>query len=528
MGHLKICSFLFFIIIYGCAPIETPVEHSRPNIIFILTDDQGYGDLGVYGSTKIKSPRIDQMAAEGIMFTSFYAHPLCSPSRAAFLTGCYPQRVGMPDVFPAGAPFGLSLNETTVAEVLKTAGYKTACIGKWHVGEYDEFSPTKQGFDYFYGIRGSSGNRQYETFSVPLYRNDSMLTSRPDHSQFTKNFTSEAINFIDQNKDEPFFLYLAHTAPHVPIYPSEEFRGKSGAGLLGDAVSELDWSTGKILDYLKENGLDENTLVIFTSDNGPWAGYEGQSGSAEPFRGKKFTTLEGGVRVPFIARWPGKIDGGTKSNVAITIMDLLPTFAGVAGAALPPDVHIDGKDFGEILKGKSVEVLHDEIYYYAGTWLQAIRMGDWKLHLPIKEGLKPIFGECNYNFINHSAATEREQLYDLKADPNEEHNLAGDRPEIVVLMSNKVLQARKKLGDYNFQGSETRPVGYAIERFKTPQDWVKTASQQNSSRAIIKELWGFEKFRYLQLETTGRKNYQEQLEWSFYVQKKDRILKQKN
>ena len=353
------------------------IKGKTPNIIIFFTDDQGYQDVGCFGSPLIKTPNFDRMAKEGMRFTNFYsAAPVCSPSRAALLTGCYPPRVGVPRVLWPDDKIGLDPKEVTIAELLKAKGYVTACIGKWHLGDKPEFLPDQQGFDSYLGIPYSNDmtinpkvqiskdvvyregvsqetirTKPLGSGKVPLMRDGKVIEYPVDQTLLTKKYTSEAIRIITENKNKPFFLYLAHTMPHIPLHASEQFNGKSPRGLYGDVIEELDWSMGEILKTLKTLNLDENTLVIFTSDNGPWNLKDGQGGCAAPLRGFKFDTYEGGMREPMIARWPGKIPAGTVCQEVAGTIDILPTIAWLTGSA-HPEKTIDGKNIWPLLSGK--------------------------------------------------------------------------------------------------------------------------------------------------------------------------------
>jgi len=430
----------------GCTSKE---ETKRPNVIIFFTDDQGYQDVGCFGSPLIKTPNLDQMARDGMRFTDFYvASSVSSPSRAALLTGCYPQRVGVPDVLWPNSETGLSNKETTIADMLKANGYATECIGKWHVGDRPGYLPTSQGFDTYLGIPYSNDmsinqnfkrskdlvynegmnldsllEKKWRRGKVPLMKQDEVIEYPADLDNITRTYTKEAIRFIKEKKDSPFFLYLAQTMPHVPLHASAAFSGKSPRGLYGDAVEELDWSMGEILKTLKELGLEENTLVIFTSDNGPWKLKDGKGGCALPLRGFKGQTYEGGFRVPMIAKWVGKIPAGTTNHEVASSIDFLPTIARLTGAQLPA-AKIDGLDIWPLLAGeKGAKTPHESFFYYYKDELQAVRSGDWKLR--VVDG--------------------QEELYNLKEEVSESTNKAGENPEIVQRLKQKMTRFDKQL-----------------------------------------------------------------------------------
>jgi len=355
-----------------------------PNIIIILTDDQGRGDLGCYGAEAIKTPNIDGMAAEGVKMTDFFTSaPVCSPSRAGLLTGRYPPRTKINAVlFPSDTPMGMAWrafmnlplglppDEITVAEALKRKNYATCCIGKWHLGDRPRFRPHRRGFDYFYGVLYSNDMDPFE-----VYRNDEVVYEHPaDQARLTGDYTKEAVNFIERSRHGPFFLYLAHTFPHIPLHASDRFRGKSRAGLYGDAIEEIDWSTGEILGALKRHGIEDDTYVFFTSDNGPW-----YQGSAAGSRGRKGETLDGGMRVPFIAKGPGIPEGRVIGEPAMNI-DLFTTSLAIAGVPIPDDRVIDGRNLLPLLRGKSLETPHEALFFYRRGELQAVRVGKWKYY----------------------------------------------------------------------------------------------------------------------------------------------------
>ena len=435
--------------------LETPTE---PNFIIFFTDDLGYNDIESFGAPRIKTPNLNKMAAEGIKFTNFYAQPLCGPSRAALLTGSYPIRIGEPQNTKT-LHTKLHPNEITIAEVLKTKDYKTACIGKWHAGEGKGQMPNEQGFDYFFGTPKFNGHTkliEQSDFRCQILRNkDTVKTINTfeEMGQLTRMYTKEAVTFIKQNKDNPFFLYLAHNMPHVPLGASENFRGKSEDGFYGDVIEELDWSMGEILKVLKQENLDKNTLVIFTSDNGPWIedGVIGNhGGSAFPLRGNKMQTWEGGIRVPTIMRWKGQLKEGDVNNELLTTMDFFPTFSSLSGAEAPKDLTIDGKDFtGVILQDKKSE--HKLFYYYAYTHLQAVRDKEWKLVLP-----RPAKPEYMKWWKRKIDAVDELKLFNMVNDKGESNNLADQYPDKVSELMSAIEQARLKLGDKNIIGSGAR------------------------------------------------------------------------
>jgi len=429
---------------------QKPKESKRPpNFIIIFTDDQGYADLGCFGGTHVKTPRIDKMAAEGAKLTSFYvAAPLCTPSRAALMTGSYPKRVGLATgtdfpVLLAADPKGLNPEEITIAEVLKNAGYKTGMFGKWHLGDQPEFLPTRQGFDEFFGIPYShdihpfhAQQKKFNFPSLPLLDGERVIEMDPDADYLNKRITERAIDFIETNKDQPFFVYIPHTSPHRPLLASPEFMKNApeevkailkneGNGvdyktrdkIYPQTIAEIDWSVGQILDALKANGLDENTFVIFTSDNGPMIG------SASPLKGKKGSTFEGGMRMPTVVRWPGEIPAGSVNNELLTTMDLLPTFAKLAGAEVSTDRIIDGKDIFSVLQGKSKSP-HEVFYYYKKETIEAVRSGKWKLRI---------------------AGKSSPELYNLENDISESTNVLEQHADVATKLRAYVSKFEKEL-----------------------------------------------------------------------------------
>jgi arylsulfatase A len=452
-------TFLFIIIWLAACNSEPPTEEQqtattdKPNIIVIFADDLGYGDLGCYGHPSIRTPHLDKMAAEGQRWTNFYAAAnVCTPSRAALLTGRLPFRNGMDTdkrrVFFPDSKGGLPTSEITIARLLKEEGYKTAAVGKWHLGHLPEFLPTSHGFDSYYGIPYSNDmnpttdlghykanmDPKIEYFNVPLMRDTTIIERPADQNTITKRYTEEALKFIDENNEEPFFLYLAHTMPHVPLFASEEFRGKSERGLYGDVVEELDWSVGQILDYLREEELDKNTLVVFTSDNGPWTVLHQHGGSAGPLYGAKATSYEGGMREPAIFWWPEKIKPAVITGIGSTL-DLLPTISELTGAALPNDRIYDGYDLSTVLtEGK--ESPRNEFFYYHGIRLFAARKGDYKLY----------YYQNNPNgYPERLKKLEKYQLYNIQHDPSERFDLADQHPEIIEEIEDMVKEHKSQL-----------------------------------------------------------------------------------
>lgn len=446
-----------FCVLLLALPVLLMAATEKPNFIIIFIDDMGYGDIGPYGATKQRTPQLDRMAEEGMMLTSFYAAPVCSVSRAQLLTGCYGARVSVPSVFFPGQPDGLHPDEFTIAERLKECGYTTACIGKWHLGDQPEFLPTRQGFDSYYGIPYSNDMRKKSTETgkvvVPLLRNEKIEALLTDEEQrdIVKKYTREAVGFIKNNKDKPFFLYLPHTAVHVPIFPGKDFMGKSQNGQFGDWVQELDWSTGEVLKTLRELKLDKKTLVVFTSDNGPWLTMGRNGGSAGPLRGGKGSTWEGGVREPTIVWWPGKVAAGSKCDAVAGTIDLLPTFVNLAGSKVPDQPVIDGCDISGLILGKTDVSPREAHYYFNGYTLKAVRQGPWKLAFAPqaeKSGKKPDGG------VN----TSELRLYNLDEEIGEQTNVAESHPEVVKRLQELAQKMNASIGNTNHP--DRRPAGH--------------------------------------------------------------------
>lgn len=460
--------------------VSTSVAADRPNIVIILADDLGYGDLSCYGADDIATPHIDRMAAEGAKFTSFYVSPVCSPTRASLMTGSHSTRVGIGGVMFPRNNHGLNPDEITLPELLKGQGYAMALIGKWHLGNEDMYQPLNHGFDYWYGTPSSNSQFYYptikeyaadcvfregytrdgilkrETAACPLVRDNVVIEVPADQSQFTQRYTRETIHFITRNKDQPFCVYLAHNMPHIPLHASERFVGSSKRGIYGDTIQELDWSTGEILRSLKELGLDKNTLVIFTSDNGPNIG---KGGSAGPLKGGKGSTLEGGVRVPFVVRWPGTIAAGMESDEAITVMDLLPTLTKLAGGAVPDDRVIDGKDIWPLLAGNpDAKSPHEAIYYLRGRGVQGIRIGDWKYRVATDKPPKEKRSKRQPASDSQSKKVNVETLYNLSNDIGEQTNLIDEHPDIAKRLKRQLATFESELR------KNLRPAAVASEQ----------------------------------------------------------------
>lgn len=430
---------------------------TQPNIIVINCDDLGYGDLGCYGSTVNPTPHLDRLAADGMRFTDFYAgSSICTPSRASLLTGCYPPRIGMAEfdgrwvLFP-GQRYGLNPAEKTIATLLKEVGYATKIVGKWHCGDQKEFLPTRHGFDSYFGIPYSNDmGRQSKIDSyppLPLMRDEEAIQEQPDQAAITERYVEESIRFMRDNQEQPFFLYFAHMYVHLPIYAPDAYMQASENGRYGAGVMMIDWSVGMLLHELKRLELDENTIVIFTSDNGSRARDEG--GSNDPLRAHKATTWEGGQRVPCIMRWPGEIPAGTECNEIVTMMDICPTLAGIAGAQMPTDRIIDGKDIRPLIQGDSgAQSQHEAFFYYIMNYLMAVRVGKWKLHVNT-------FDWSTLQVVPMTA------LYDLNTDIGETTDLSADRPDIVAALEAKLAACRQDLGDASsgVTGQNIRPVG---------------------------------------------------------------------
>ncbi|MDD4776983.1 MAG: sulfatase [Fermentimonas sp.] len=452
---------------------ENSKVKTLPNIVLIHLDDMGYGDLSLTGAVGYKTPNIDRLANNGLFFTQYYSpQAVSSASRAGLLTGCYPNRIGFSGALGPEATIGISDNEMTIAELLKQKGYATAAYGKWHLGMQKQFLPTSKGFDEFYGIPYSNDmwpNHPTGSYpDLPYFKNEKIINpavSPADQEQFTTDFTLHTINFIKENRNSPFFIYLAHPMPHVPLYVSDKFKGKSGRGLYGDVMMEIDWGVGEIIKHLEQNNLIENTLVIFTSDNGPWINYGNHAGSTGGLREGKGTTFEGGQRVTCIVMWKGVIPEGSISNSLVSAIDILPTLAEITNATLP-DNKIDGISFLPILNGDlEAKPRENFLYYYRQNSLQAVRHRNWKLVFPhpgrtyenFQPGIDGKPGQVDENF-NHTGG-----LYDLRRDPGERYDVSESHPDIVEKLTQIANEARSDLGDdlTGSKGSGRREPGRA-------------------------------------------------------------------
>jgi arylsulfatase A len=414
--------------------------------VLILVDDMGYGDIGPYGSKVNRTPHLDRMASEGMRLTSFYAAPVCTPSRAQMMTGCYAKRVSLPQVIFPSCRIGLSDKEHTIADLLKQRGYATMAVGKWHLGDQPEFLPTRHGFDHYLGLpysndmgRGAKKGVKDTRPPLPLVRDVNVIEAPADQDTLTTRYTEEAVNFFRGNKDRPFFLYLPHTAVHVPLHPGPQFKGKSANGLYGDWVEEVDWSVGRVLDTLRELKLGERTLVLFTSDNGPWRTQGKNGGVAGPLRGGKGTTWEGGMREPTVAWWPGRIAAGSACDAPMSEIDVLPTVVKLAGGQVPADNKIDGLDIWPLLAAQSKKSPHDALYYFNGNKLEAVRSGPWKLAVAFQgTGLPKGAAEP----IKHTGP----RLYNLDTDIGEQTDVAAQHPEVVARLQRFVVRMADDLG----------------------------------------------------------------------------------
>lgn len=470
---MKSPALLAFLIVGSLALVA---QASPPNVVLIVADDMGYADMGTQGAKGFGTPHLDRLAAEGTRFTDFYvAQSVCTASRAALMTGCYPNRLGMHGAYNHTSRDGISSDEWLLSEMFQERGYATGGAGKWHLGTRLKFHPLRHGFDEWLGIPYSNDNTKYhptlaaEMPPLPLYDGEHVIERDPDQSQFTKRFTERAVDFIERNAARPFFLYMPHVMPHVPIFASHEFKGRSQAGLYGDVMEELDWSVGQVMATLQRLQLDANTLVIFISDNGPFLSYGEHAGAATPLREGKLTTFEGGVRVPCLVRWSGRIPAGRVCSEPFMAIDWLPTLTEIVGGQIPR-LPIDGRSAAKLILGDpAARAPHEALFFYSGDALQAVRSGAWKLHFPhpyITPAGEPGRGGKPSNFGKLAPASIRQSgvegiatrhgyrieqlelsLFDLSADPSETKNLAAEHPDVVKRLAALAEPIRRELGD---------------------------------------------------------------------------------
>lgn len=461
-------------------PTPTTDTHRPPNVVIIFTDDQGWADIGANGGTHVATPNLDRMATEGLRFTDFYvAQPVCSASRAALLTGCYPNRIGIAGALNPNARHGIHDDEITLAEICKTQGYATAAYGKWHLGHHAQFLPVNHGFDDYFGIPYSNDMwpqhpeaRKGTYPPLPLIEDDQVIETSPDQGRFTTEFTQRAIDFIKAHKDEPFFVYLAHPMPHVPLAVHKTREDATGMGTYADVIGEIDWSVGQILNTLDELDLDSQTIVLFMSDNGPWLSYGNHAGQTGHLREGKGTTFEGGVRVPSIARWPGRIPANQVTSAPVMTIDVLPTIADLIDAPVPnaeSERPIDGRSYKDLLLGKPGAESPQETYYfyYHDNDLEAMRHNKWKLHFPHRYRTmnNQVAGNDGSPGKYDYSAKIGLALFDLEVDPSEAHNVAHEHPEVVAQLVALADKKRQALGDRltKTQGKENRAPGRVPE-----------------------------------------------------------------
>jgi len=468
MNPLKLTAFA----VSGIFSAHLQAQHT-PNVIIILLDDMGYGDLSVTGASGYKTPNLDRMCAEGMRFTHYYSpQAVSSASRAGLLTGCYPNRIGFSGALGPAATIGIADGEETIAEVLKKKGYACSAIGKWHLGHLPKLLPLRHGFDEYYGLPYSNDMWPFHPQNpsayppLPMIEGDRVVNpevTAADQAQITTQYTERAVKFIEKNKNKPFFLYLAHTMPHVPLFVSDKFKGKSEQGLYGDVMMEIDWSVGEIIRTLEKNGIDKNTLIIFTSDNGPCINYGNHAGSTGGLREAKGTSYEGGQRVPCIMRWPARIPAGAVCNRLASSIDLLPTIARLCNAPLP-SLKIDGVDIAPLMLGdEKAKPREYFLYYYQRNSLEAVRNDRFKLVLPHLG--RSYTGFLPGNDGQAGQVNDRHQenfaLYDLRRDPGERYDVQSQYPEVVAELMKIVEAARLDLGDdlAGSKGTGRRPVG---------------------------------------------------------------------
>ena len=459
MKKLLACALTLSALASSVGATEKQLAGRTPNIVIIYIDDMGYADIGPFGARGYATPNLDRLAAEGTRFTSFYsAQAVCSASRAALLTGCYPNRIGIAGALMPHAKAGLSSKEMTIAELCKQKGYATAIFGKWHLGDERRFLPLRHGFDKYFGLPYSNdmtprrGGGFVKDIKLPLISQETVVNPDVDddaQNMLTTWYTEHAVRFINRHQDQPFFLYVPHAMVHVPLHVSDKFRGKSKRGLFGDVVEELDWSVGQILQALKNNGLDDDTLVMFCSDNGPWLCFGNHAGSAGPLREGKGTAWEGGVREPTLIRWPGNVPAGRVCDAPLMTIDMLPTIARLIGAKLP-EQRIDGLDISDVIRGKTDKSPHEVLYFYFhANDLEGLRSGKWKLELP--RNYQSLHGRSGgmggKSAPYQTLKVARPELYDLDSDIGQQHDVAPQHPDVVKRLLVYAEQARADLGD---------------------------------------------------------------------------------
>jgi len=470
----QLAAALSAVLLIACPALggEEAGREAGPNIVIMFIDDMGYGDIGPFGAEGYQTPHLDRMAKEGRVFTDFYVtQAVCSASRAGLMTGCYNVRVGILGALAHRANHGIHPDEMTLAEVVKQKGYATACFGKWHLGHHPKFLPTNHGFDEYFGLPYSNDMWPYHPTSgnrfpdLPLIEGTKVIDAQvtgEDQQQLTTQYAEHAVDFINRNHDRPFLLYVPHSMVHVPLYVSDKFRGKSERGLFGDVVMEIDWSMGQILATLEKHGLEENTLVIFTADNGPWLSYGDHAGTAGPLREGKGTMFDGGCREPTVMWWPGTIPAGTTCSEPAMTIDVLPTVAHVVGAKLPEHT-IDGKNILPLIKGEpGAKSPHEAYFFYYGRELQAVRMGRWKLHFP--HGYRTLGGREGGTGgipVPYERARIGLSLFDLENDIGETTNVADEHPDVVAKIKQLADRMRAELGDSSSgqKGDGVRPPG---------------------------------------------------------------------
>lgn len=478
-GRFSSICCVILAVTFGLVPsVSGRSPNSLPNIVLIYMDDMGYADIGPFGGDASLTPNLNQLANDGRRFTNFYvSQAVCSASRTSLLTGCYNVRVGIQGALGPKSPIGIHKDETTLGELCQQKGYATACFGKWHLGHHQPFLPLQNGFDEYYGLPYSNDmwpfhpevlhlpmEERLKTWPhLPLIEGNTIINPQvtaDDQKLLTRQYTEHAVSFIERHRDQPFFLYLPHSMVHVPLFVSPEFEGKSGKGLFADVLMEVDWSVGQIVKTLHDCGLEKNTLVIFTSDNGPWLSYGNHAGSAQPLREGKGTMFDGGCRVPCIMKWPNRIPGGSVCSEPCMTIDVLPTVAEMTGATLPQHP-IDGKNILPLMTGDSSQKSpHDVLAFYWGNQLHAVRSGKWKLHFA--HDFRTLNGRAGGQDgipVKYDNRQIEQSLYNLETDAGESRNVASDHPDVVAELSALAEKIREDLGDGPRKGSGVRPAG---------------------------------------------------------------------